>query len=91
MGAKVTVSEAKPAAKPAVNLMRSKPKSILWAGVELQRYGLQDKFLSLLDFINNTHTVPDQHIHFVTSALSKSVIEESHRYFEGCVTLKTRS
>ncbi len=88
VGATVTVSEAKPAAKAAVNLMRTKPKSIFWAGVELQRYGLQDKFLSLLDFINDTHTVPDQHIHFVTSALSKSVIEESHRYFEGCVTLK---
>ncbi|GMM85121.1 thiamine pyrophosphate-binding protein [Pseudoalteromonas sp. MTN2-4] len=88
VGATVTVSEAKPAAKAAVNLMRSKPKSIFWAGVELQRYGLQDKFLLLLDFINDTHTVPDQHIHFVTPALSKSVIEESHRYFEGCVTLK---
>jgi indolepyruvate decarboxylase len=88
VGATNTISEAQNAAKAAVELISSKPKSIFWAGVELQRYQLQDEFLALLDFINETHTVPDQHIHFVTSALSKSVIEETHRYFEGCVTLK---
>lgn len=86
--ATITVSEASAAAKATVELMLSKPKSIFWAGVELQRFGLQDKFLELLDVINDNHAVPDGQIHFVTSALSKSVISELDPRFEGCVTLK---
>ncbi|MCO7186934.1 MULTISPECIES: thiamine pyrophosphate-binding protein [unclassified Pseudoalteromonas] len=85
--ASVTVSEAQQAAKATVELMLSQPKSIFWAGVELQRFGLQDTFLELLEVINRNHTLPEGHIHFVTSALSKSVIAETHPWFEGCVTL----
>jgi indolepyruvate decarboxylase len=84
----ITISEAANAAKATIELMLSKPKSIFWAGIELQRFNLQDKFLALLDTINAKHCLPDQHIHFVTSALSKSVIAETHPWFEGCVTLK---
>ncbi|WP_125559969.1 alpha-keto acid decarboxylase family protein [Pseudoalteromonas rubra] len=85
--ASVTVSEAQQAAKATVELMLSQPKSIFWAGVELQRFGLQNTFLELLEVINRSHTVPEGHIHFVTSALSKSVIAETHPWFEGCVTM----
>ncbi|MBD1583707.1 alpha-keto acid decarboxylase family protein [Pseudoalteromonas sp. S16_S37] len=86
--ATITVSEASNAAQATVELMLSKPNSIFWAGIELQRYGLQDKFLELLGILNHSHTLPNKHIHFVTTALSKSVIEETHPWFEGCVTLK---
>ncbi|MEJ6474101.1 alpha-keto acid decarboxylase family protein [Pseudoalteromonas piscicida] len=83
----LTVSEAKSAAKATVELMLSRPKSIFWAGVELQRYKLQDEFLTLLDEINQNHVLNEGDIHFVTSAMSKSVISELHPQFEGCVTL----
>ncbi|MDK2594581.1 alpha-keto acid decarboxylase family protein [Pseudoalteromonas obscura] len=83
----LTVSCAKQAAEATLKLMLSKPKSIFWAGIELQRFGLQDEFLNLLEVINRHHTMPDGQIHFVTSALSKSVIAETHPWFEGCVTL----
>ncbi|MBE0370647.1 alpha-keto acid decarboxylase family protein [Pseudoalteromonas sp. MMG013] len=88
VNATITISEAANAAKATINMMLKRPKSIFWAGVELQRYGLQDKFLALLDVINTSHTLPANHIHFVTSAMSKSVIAETHPWFEGCVTLK---
>ncbi|KZN37660.1 hypothetical protein N474_05380 [Pseudoalteromonas luteoviolacea CPMOR-2] len=83
----LTVSCAKEAAHATLELMLSKPKSIFWAGIELQRLGLQDEFLNLLEIINREHSMPDGHIHFVTSALSKSVIAETHPWFEGCVTM----
>ncbi|KZW99129.1 hypothetical protein JL49_19265 [Pseudoalteromonas luteoviolacea] len=83
----LTVSCAQEAAQATLELMLSKPKSIFWAGIELQRLGLQDEFLNLLEVINREHSMPDGHIHFVTSALSKSVIAETHPWFEGCVTM----
>ncbi|MCL1050998.1 thiamine pyrophosphate-dependent enzyme [Shewanella abyssi] len=84
----ITISEAANAARATIELMLSKPKSIFWAGIELQRFGLQDKFIELLQVINTGHSLPGHDIHFVTSALSKSVIAETHAWFEGCVTLK---
>ena len=86
-GTTLTFSEAKAAAAATVELMLSRPKSIFWAGVELQRYGLQAEFLQLLDEINSHHSVEHGDIRFVTSAMSKSVISELHPQFEACVTL----
>ncbi|MEM6830975.1 MAG: thiamine pyrophosphate-dependent enzyme, partial [Bacteroidota bacterium] len=52
-----------------------------------QRLGLQEEFLNLLEVANANHALSDERIHFVTSALGKSVISEDHPYFDGCVTL----
>ena len=85
--AKVTVSEVDEAVAETLKLIQNRPKSIFWAGVEIQRYGLQEEFLQLLNTVNQTHATSGEEIHFVTSALSKSVISENNSYFEGCVTL----
>lgn len=82
--ATITVSEAKAAAQATLSLMASRPKCLFWAGVELQRFGLQDAFLNLLEAANARSESP---IGFVTSALSKSVLSEDHPLFRGCVTL----
>ncbi|RKQ43284.1 indolepyruvate decarboxylase [Roseivirga pacifica] len=83
----ITVSETEQAVKAAMEIIKSKSKSIFWAGIELQRFGLQQEFLDLLKSVNEEHVIPGEEIHFVTSALSKSVISEDNEYFEGCVTL----
>lgn len=84
---KVTVSEVDKAVEATVKLIKSRQKFIFWAGIEIQRYGLQEEFLQLLNTVNEKHVTPGNEIHFVTSALSKSVISENNPYFEGCVTL----
>jgi indolepyruvate decarboxylase len=81
------VSETAQAVTAAMALIQSKPKSLFWAGIELQRFGLEKEFLRLLDVVNTRHAVPGKEIHFVTSVLSKSVISEDNKYFEGCVTM----
>ncbi len=83
----IAVSEVDTAVQATLSLMTSKPKSIFWAGIELQRYGLQDEFLALLKVVNTAHVLPQETIKFVSSALSKSVISENNAYFEGCVTM----
>jgi indolepyruvate decarboxylase len=83
----VTVSEANNAIEASMKLIRSRPKSIFWAGIELQRLGLQEEFLELLAVTNDQHAQPNERIHFVTSALGKSCIAEDNPYFDGCVTL----
>ncbi len=85
--AKVIVSEVDKAVEATVELIQSRRKFIFWAGIEIQRYGLQEEFLQLLNTVNEKHTISGNEIHFVTSALSKSVISENNPYFEGCVTL----
>jgi indolepyruvate decarboxylase len=82
----VTSSETAPAIAATMQMVRSLPKVVFWAGVELHRFGLEDQFLGLLDAVNR-HAQPGQEVHFVTSALSKSVVSESHPLFEGCLTM----
>lgn len=84
----VTRSEVDAAVAATVDLIRAKSKAIFWAGIELERYRLQDQFLHLLDTVNERHTDKREQIRFITTALSKSVISEKNQYFDGCVTLK---
>ena len=86
-GAFIKNSETADAVTATLKLIQSRSKAIFWAGVELQRFGLQDEFLDLLAVANDEHALPDKPIHFVTSPLSKSVISEQHAHFEGCVTM----
>ncbi|NMO14267.1 alpha-keto acid decarboxylase family protein [Pyxidicoccus fallax] len=87
LGTTIAVSEATQAVAAAMQLIQSKTKCIFWAGIELQRFGLTQPFLSLLDTVNRLHAFEGQGIGFVTSPLSKSVVSEDHAYFQGCVTL----
>lgn len=80
----VSVSDAKAAAVATIELLTARPKSIFWAGVELQRLGLRDEFLNLLSAWNENR---QERTGFVTSALSKGIISENHPDFKGCVTL----
>jgi indolepyruvate decarboxylase len=82
----ITASETDSAVAATLQIISRLPKVVFWAGIELQRFGLADAFLSLLDTVNR-HAQPGQEVHFVTDALSKSVFSENHRYFEGCVTM----
>ena len=65
----------------------SKRDVIFWAGIELQRYGLQTEFLTLLNTVNEVSEATGYPINFVTSPLSKSVISENNQYFKGCKTM----
>lgn len=87
-GAIITASETSLAVQATMQLLENSTGLIFWAGIELQRFGLEDNFLQLLQTVNQTYGVSnDEAIHFVTSALSKSVVSEGHPLFEGCVTL----
>lgn len=86
-GGTIAVSQASLAVAAAMTLIQSKKKSIFWAGIELQRYGLTKPFLKLLDSVNKNLPTGQGAVHFVTTPLSKSVVSEDHKYFEGCVTL----
>ncbi|MHA6965645.1 alpha-keto acid decarboxylase family protein [Zobellella denitrificans] len=83
----VTVSEVDAAVAATLDKLVKADKAIVWAGIELQRYGLQDSFARLMEVLNRTLATPGHPIHFVTSAWSKSVLSERHPYFEGCYTL----
>lgn len=87
-GAIVTVGDTAHAVQATMTLLQNRGKLIVWAGIELQRFGLQGAFLKLMETINRMDGVSSElPVHFVTSALSKSVIPETHPWFEGCVTL----
>lgn len=84
-GAIVTVSDVGAAVDATVELLADRNKTLLWAGVELQRFGLQTEFLDLIEAMNEAAAEP---ISFVTTASGKSVISENHPRFRGCVTLR---
>ena len=83
----ITVSEKADAVKATLALIRERPSTLVWAGVEIRRCGLEEPFLELMAAINKGIEDPDLQVRFVTSALSKAVISEDHPLFEGCVTL----
>jgi indolepyruvate decarboxylase len=85
----VTASDASEAVDAVVSLLRQRPRTVLWAGVELQRFGLQEEFLDLLAAANEPHEDANDQIRFVTTASGKSVISEDHSLFAGSVTLST--
>jgi len=64
------------AAEAAARLSKA-AKPMLWAGIELQRFGLQQAFAGLRDQLR----VP-----YVTSLLAKSVLSEEHAGFVGTYT-----
>lgn len=88
-GAIVTASEVDAAVAATLSLLAARPRVLLWAGVELQRFGLQEDFLKLLEAANMHHGNDADQIRFVTAVSGKSVISEDHPLFAGCVTLTT--
>jgi indolepyruvate decarboxylase len=85
--ATISVSQTEQAVAAAMTLIRSKKKCIFWAGIELQRHRLTEPFLKLINTVNKNLLPGMDAVHFVTTPLSKSVVSEDHKYFEGCVTL----
>ncbi len=65
---------ARIAAKATADLIEAKEKPIFWAGVEIQRKGLQKEFLKLVE---------ETGIEFTTSIMGKSVVSEDHPLFKG--------
>ncbi len=82
----VTAHETATAVDATIELMAARPKTLLWAGAELQRFGLEKEFLTLLDALNAGRD-PSDHVQFVTTSMSKSVVSEDLPLFAGCVTL----
>ncbi|MBB3233139.1 alpha-keto acid decarboxylase family protein [Halomonas stenophila] len=82
-----TVSSVDDAVTATMKRLVAAKQAIVWAGIELQRFGLQDTFARLMDVLNKTLASSEQPIRFVTSAWSKSVLSERNQYFEGCYTL----
>jgi len=85
----ITRSEVEDAVQATVKLIKSKSKALFWAGMELDRYDLQDEFVDLMEAVNSRHAA--EPIKFITAALGKSVISEDNPYFEGCVTVKNEA
>lgn len=65
---------AQDAAKATADLIEAKDNPIFWAGVEIQRKGLQREFLKLVE---------ETQIEFTTSIMGKSVVSEDHPLFKG--------
>ncbi|SOD89710.1 alpha-keto acid decarboxylase family protein [Spirosoma fluviale] len=88
VGAIKSSSETDAAVLATMNVLASTSRLLLWAGIEIQRFGLEESFLQLLDTVNKAYGIKNHEaVHFVTSPLSKSVISELNPLFEGCVTL----
>lgn len=79
----IRVSEVEQAVEAAIQLIKQRPKLLLWAGIELNRLGLEDKFIALLETLNQGRK-KKKAIRFVTSFMSKSVITETNPYFDSC-------
>jgi len=62
------------AAEKTAALIKKFNKPIFWAGVEIQRHGLQDVFLDLVESTG---------IEFTTSILGKGLVSENHPQFMG--------
>ncbi|MCX2430845.1 alpha-keto acid decarboxylase family protein [Pedobacter sp. GR22-10] len=73
-GYKRCTQNAVEAAKKTVELIKEFGAPIFWAGEEIQRKGLQEEFLKLVE---------ETKIEFTTSIMGKSVVSESNRYFRG--------
>jgi indolepyruvate decarboxylase len=67
----------KAAATEAAARLSKATRPMLWAGIELQRFGLQQSFAGLRDQLN---------LPYITSLLAKSVLSEEHAGFVGTYT-----
>lgn len=79
----ISVPEVKQAVTAALQLIKERPKLLLWAGIELNRLGIENKFIKLLKVLNKGKSKKER-IRFVTSFMSKSVIAETNPYFDSC-------
>lgn len=68
------IKKIEDAAKKTANLIEENDNPIFWAGVEIQRQGLQEQFLSLVEKTG---------IEFTTSIMGKSIVSEDHPLFKG--------
>lgn len=79
-----SVSEVDQAVAAAMRVIERFPKVITWAGIELRQQKLTGAFEQLLDELNGHVGKKGRPIKFVTSYLSKSVLDERHPLFDSC-------
>ncbi len=82
-----SVSEAQLAVDAAMEVIRTYPKIVTWAGVELRQQQLTQEFEGLLDCLNDKVANEGTPIKFVTSYMSKSTLDEQHPLFDSCRVL----
>lgn len=86
-GRTTSVSEVKQAVAAAVAMVQRFPKVVAWAGIELRQQQLTGAFEALLEQLNGQVPAGSVPIKFVTSYLSKSVLDERHSLFDSCRTI----
>lgn len=79
-----SVSEVEQAVAAAMEVIRRFPRVVTWAGIELRQQQLTDAFEKLLLQLNERVAEGELPIKFVTSFLSKSVLDERHPLFDSC-------
>lgn len=79
-----SVSEVKQAVAAAIEVIQRFPKIITWAGIELRQQELTGPFEELLGQLNQEVSDGSLPIKFVTSYMSKSVLDERHPLFDSC-------
>lgn len=60
-----------------ISKIKAAKKPLYWAGIELQRYAMQNAFKKLLEKTN---------INYISTLLAKSVIAEDNKWFKGVYT-----
>lgn len=79
-----SVSEVNNAVAAAMKVIERYPRIITWAGIELRQQKLTNEFEELLTQLNEKVPEDCLPIKFVTSFLSKSVLDENHEHFDSC-------
>ncbi|MFK8165373.1 MAG: thiamine pyrophosphate-binding protein [Lewinella sp.] len=79
-----SVSVVKQAVAATMEVISQFPRVVTWAGIELRQQKLTGPFEELLQQLNDRVPEGDQPIRFVTSYLSKSVLDERHPLFDSC-------
>ncbi len=79
-----SVSEVEQAVEAAMQVIQQYPKVVAWAGIELRQQKLTGPFEELLAELNRHVPKKGEPIKFVTSYMSKSVLDERHPLFDSC-------
>ncbi|TXF87811.1 alpha-keto acid decarboxylase family protein [Neolewinella aurantiaca] len=83
-GRTTSVSEVGQAVAAAMEVIECYPRVVAWAGIELRQQQLTGPFEALLHQLNKHVPEGGTPIKFITSFLSKSVLDEQHPLFDSC-------
>ena len=83
-GLTTSVSETGKAVDAAMEVIKEYPKVVAWAGIELRQQKLTEEFRDLLRVLNSKAAAAKLPIKYVTSYMSKSVLDENDEWFDSC-------